>query len=184
MNKLILIMAVAILGNCLVGCTPSVELTPTPTAVVPTVTPTPTPQWTEDEQGAIDAVHKYIEVWIEVTQHLGDSGLNLNRIDEVAIGEHSNETILLWLNWIDRGLHLVGEPSFEANAVVPGVMNSQGQRFDVFVCYSLEHAYLANSDGTQVPKGTADRTTARYEVMKYTGGQYLITWNELEGEEC
>lgn len=171
------------LGNGVTGCTPNVEPTPTP-AVTPTVTPTSTPQWTTEEQAAIAAVQRYLEVWTEISQNLDDTSQGFDKIWEVATAEHATNKTVMWIDWRHSGQHLVGAPTFEVTSVAPGYSDNSGHRYHVYGCYSTEGSYLVDSDGNEVQKFTGDRLLSSYMVLRTNDDLYLVGANEAEPKPC
>ena len=162
--------AVMIIGVLLSGCTPVAEETPPPTVVTPTGTPTLA--WTEDEQAAIDAVQRYLEVWTEISQN--PQGGGWDRIRDVASDPAANDAVDLWSSWVDDNLHLVGGPVFTVDWVTPGMMDYLGNRFHVHGCYSTENGYLSDPQGNPVGNKGVERIPNEYLVILMNNGQHLV----------
>jgi len=181
-RRLTLILAVLFLA-ALAGCTPDTKETPTPEPTVYTPTPTPSPEWTPVEQGAIDTVQKYLELWAYCGQNIGS--VDLNQIRDVAWDPEGNNDLLMWGNWADQGWHLVGAPVFIPQSVVPGVIDSQGQSYDVYGCFDITNSYIADASGNPVnDEGRKDKSLGRYRVLHTVDDRYFVTENSSEGKEC
>jgi len=181
-QRITLTLAVTLLA-ALAGCTPGGQETPAPEPTVYTPVPSPTPSWSAEEQGAIDAVQKYLQLWAYLGQNIGS--VDLNQISDIAWDPEGNNDLLMWGNWADQGWHLVGAPEFTPQTVVPGVIDSQGQSYDVYGCFDITNSYIADASGNPVnDDGRKDRTLGRYRVLNTVDDQYFVTENSSEGKEC
>ena len=184
MRSLLRPLAVVLAVGMLVGCTPSPQVSPSTEVTVPSVsiTPTPTPQWTEDEQGAVDAVQRYLQVWTDIGQNLDDA--DWTTILEVAGDPAANDAQLLWAQWAGNGWHLVGGPSFIPDQVTQGALDSQGQRYHVHGCYIITGGYLADEAGDPVGNRGVDRGPSEYLVLNLNGSKYLVLEDTAEDGTC
>jgi len=71
------LLLLVLLASAMTACGPGEVTTTTPPPPPTTQPPTPSPQWTPEEQGSIDAVQRYLEVWADIghdplTNKLGD----------------------------------------------------------------------------------------------------------------
>ena len=181
-RRLTLILTLVLLA-ALAGCTPGGQETPTPEPTVYTPLPTPTPSWNAEEQGAIDAVQNYLQLWAYCGQNIGS--VDLNQIRDVAWDPEANHDLLMWGNWADQGWHLVGAPEFTPQSVIPGVIDSQGQSYDVYGCYVITDSYIADANGNSVgDEGRQDRGVGRYRVLHTVDDKYFITESDMENETC
>jgi len=184
MVRRFLAVAAVMSAVALAGCAPNGRDTPSPEPVVTTPTVSPSPQWTEEEQGAIDAVQKYLEVWTSISQDLVDS--DWNAIRDVASDPAANDATTLWFQWVDNGWHLVGAPSFEVDLVTQGGTDYQGTRYHVHGCYITTGSHLSDSDGNPLTKQGADRSTANYLVLRIVSPEdkYYVLEDVTEGNPC
>jgi len=159
--------------SALVGCTPSVEVTPTPSEPETSVIVTPTPAWTEDEQGAVDAVQRFLEMW----SYIGQNILEADWMDilQVAVPPESELNQETWTNWLTQGWHLEGSPIFIVSRVEIGVLNSSGQWYYVHGCYVIEESYISDKDGKSVgDEGRQERGLGYYKVFRVESGAYYV----------
>jgi len=182
-RRLIGVVVVALLAT-VAGCTPDGVETPSTVPVVTTPTPTPTPQWSADEQGAIDAVQRYLEVWTSISQDLVNS--DWDQIRDVASDPAANDAVTLWFQWNDNGWHLVGKPVFEADGVSQGGTDYEGTRYHVHGCYITIDAHLSDANGDPLTKQGADRGTANYLVIHQINPEekYYVLEDTREGNPC
>ena len=171
-----------LLASAVTGCGPGEVTTTTPPPPPTTPTPTPSKTWTPEEQGSIDAVQRYLEVWTDI----GHDPLNNNRtqIMDVATGQVTNDNFTQWDRWIQNGWHLTGGPSFTPEWVNTGAKDSQGQRYHVRGCYSIEEAQLVDAQGKPATNPSRTRTLTTYDVLHLTNGRYLIIKDTDEGKTC
>jgi len=181
-RSLTFVVAVLIVA-ALAGCTPDGQETPTPEPVVYTPMPTPSPEWTPVEQGAIDTVQKYLQLWAYLGQNVGS--VDLNQIREVAYDPEGNDDLLMWANWVDQGWHLVGSPEFTPQTVVAGAIDYQGQRYDVYGCFIISNSYISDSAGNSVgDEGRQERGISRYRVLHTVNNEYYVTESSMEDGTC
>ena len=182
MNHLMRSLIVLVLGGALVACTPAPETSPTPVPPTPSVTPTPTPQWTAEEQGAIDGVNHYLEVWAHVSQNLAD--ISWTALYEVAREPAYNEAYDVWETWYHNGWHLVGAPTFTATMIQPGMRDGQGQRYWVYGCYDISDAHLMDKDGKLLNNDGGDTHRAKYQVLSLNNGRHLVLEDSQQEGTC
>lgn len=177
------LVTAAVVACALAGCTSAEAPSPNPSApssvLASSPNSTPTPTWSADDQAAINAVQRYIQMWTQVTQGLPDS--DTTAIRTVAWDPLANATVTLWAQWIGRGWHLVGAPSFEPSMVTPGELDKQGQRYHVYGCYVMGDSHLSDVDGNPAGTKSGDRSPTIYDVIVTPDGQYYVI-NENEGE--
>jgi hypothetical protein len=171
---------VGLMAVGLVGCTPPPEaVVPTEdTAVVSpaevTPPPSPAPEWTEEEQIVIDSVDAYYAKWSEMSQDL--TVVDPNDIYEVAKEPLVDVVMDDWFQWLEIGLHLVGEVSFEPVNVDRVVLTEDGQSYYVDGCQNLGDSYRAFADGTPDEQtGRVDSISVTVEVVHTPDGFYLVT---------
>ena len=184
MRGLIGCLVLVLLDGVLTGCTPVVvetSLSPVLTSPSPVVT-TSTPAWTVEEQAAIDAVHRYLEVWADIGQNLPEADLLV--FYDVASDPAANDAFLQWGEWMKKGWHLVGAPSFTPDLVTSGARDHLGERFHVHGCFSIEGSYLVDSDGNQVGDRGTERGTGRTTVLHLTNDRYLVIEEVSEDDPC
>jgi len=169
------------LGCALAGCTQGAESSPTPT-IEPSVIVTPTPSWTDEEQGAIDAVQRYLEVWTGIGQDI--EGSDWEKIGEVAAAPAVTNAQDLWVRWAQNDWHLVGAPSFTATLITPGAQDHLGNRYHVYGCYDLANSHLVDSAGKYVVEQTSEIAVVNYLVLRMENTKYLVLEDSLEGETC
>ena len=182
MTRKPIVMIMVMMIAAMTGCSPDGEETPSPQPVASTPTPTPSPQWTPEEQGAIDAVQKYLEVWTNISQNLGTA--DWNQIRDVASDPAASDDVSIWTQWLGNGWHLVGAPGFIADSVALGGLDGQGQRYHVHGCYSIEGSYLVDSNGEQTGQRGADRSIALYQVIKPSDDHYYVFEDGGEDTPC
>ena len=182
-RKPVVILAVMMVA-ALTGCSPDGRETPSPQPTVYTPTPTPSPQWTTEEQGAIDAVQKYLEVWTNISQNLQTS--DWNEIRYVASDPAANDAGDLWFQWNNNGWHLVGGPVFQPDRVDLGATDSQGTRYHVHGCYITSESYLVDANGVKLGDPASDRGTANYLVIQLQNpqGKFTVLEDNVEGNQC
>ena len=182
-RRMTLIIVMTLLA-ALAGCTPDAKETPTPEATVYTPVPSPTPSWSAEEEGAIDAVQKYLEVWTDIGQNLQTA--DWNGIHDVAGDPAANDAGTLWQQWNDNGWHLVGAPTFTVDRVDEGATDYQGTRYHVHGCFISTNSYLSDVDGNPQTKQGADRATTNYLVLHMTNprDRYLVLEDTMEGNPC
>ena len=182
-RRITLTLALTLL-TALAGCTPGGQETPAPETTVYTPVPSPTPSWSAEEQGAIDAIQKYLTVWTSIGQDL--VGSDWDDIHDVAADPAANDSIDTWSLWAEKGWHLVGSPVFEVDRVAEGATDYQGTIYHVHGCYISVDAHLVDQDGATVVKQGADRSTANYLVLHMTNpaDNYYVLEDVLEGNQC
>jgi len=177
------LLVTALLAGLMVGCSPGVEPTPDPPPATPTLTPTPTPQWTAEEQRAIDAVTRYMEVWVGITQKLPD--VDQVPLRDVAGDPLRSDMFLLWGDMATKGWHLVGTPSFVPDYVNPGAHDYQGDRYHVHGCYTDTNTYIADKNGKNLGNGLANNEATNYLVLHLLKeGKYLVLEENPEDKPC
>ncbi|MDR0285888.1 MAG: hypothetical protein LBI33_13515 [Propionibacteriaceae bacterium] len=169
-------VVVVVLGVGLVGCTPGGEATPSPstgesTTVVATPSPSPTPQWTDEEQGAVDAVQRYLEVWTRI----GQDPINADwgEFNAVAIDPAVSDALTIWNTWASQGWHLVNGPVFEPESVSAGVHDIDGQVFHVRGCFLLADGYVVDSSGNRLENNGDPRAVGQFDVL-HTETRYVV----------
>jgi len=177
-------LVAAMMIVALAGCSPDGKETPGPEPVVSTPMPTPSPQWTVEEQGAIDAVQKYLEVWSDISQNLGTA--DWDAINDVASDPAVNNAVTLWFQWNDNHWHLVGKPVFNVDRVDQGGTDYQGTRYHVHGCYITVDAHLSDADGNPLTKQGADQSTANFLVMHQLNphDDYYVLDDTMEDNPC
>jgi hypothetical protein len=182
--------AVVVLGCLLAGCSPGLTgtpgyLTPTPadsTTVAPPPTMTPTPQWTQEQQAAIDAVQRYLDVSTQILQNL--STADWNQMYTVADRELVSELFPTWSRWVQEGRHLVGTPSFIPERVGEGMMDGLGDRYNVHGCYVITGSTLVDVNGQPVGTQGAERTNALFIVLHAKDNSYFVLNENTEDTTC
>jgi len=184
MTRKPVVMIAVMMVAAMTGCSPDGEETPSPQPVASTPTPTPSPQWTAEEQGAIDAVQKYLEVWTNISQNLGTA--DWDEIRDVASDPAANNAVVLWLQWNDNHWHLVGSPSLVVDRVSEGGTDNQGTRYHVHGCYITAGVHLDDASNNQLTKQGEDRTTINYLVLHMLNPQdiFYVLEDTVEGESC
>jgi len=185
MRRRLIVLVVAAVGVVgLVGCTPSGGESASPEPEVTTPGTSPSPQWTAEEQSAIDAVQRYLEVWTEIGQNIDTA--DWNTIRDVASDPAANDAGDTWVLWEEHGWHLEGSPSFEVDRVDIGATDYQGTRYHVYGCYITVNVHLADQDGNLVEKQGADRSTGNYLVLHLVdpSDKYLVLEDTSEGNPC
>ena len=184
MTRKPIVMIMVMMIAALTGCSPDGKETPSPQPTVYTPTPTPSPQWTTEEQGAIDAVQKYLTVWTDISQNLGTA--DWDTINDVASDPAVNNAVTLWFQWNDNHWHLFGAPTLEVDRVAQGATDYQGTRYHVHGCYISIGSYLLDADGNPLPKQASDRTTVNYLVLHILNPKdvYLVLEDTMEGNAC
>ena len=186
MRSLLGSLILVLVSSCLTGCWFGGDPSPTPATSTPVFTPpssTPTPKWTDEEQGAIDAVQRYFDVWTEIGQNPGEA--NWDKIYDVAndiIAEDYKQT---WQRWIDNDWHILGSPTFIPDWVTPGMINNEGHRHRVHGCLILEGSYLVDAQNSAVPMDERiERGTSNITVLHTPKGQYIVVRDEGENNPC
>ena len=164
------------------ACGPGEVTTTTPPPPPTTPTPTPSPQWTPEEQGAMDAVQRYLEVWADIGQHIPDT--DQNRIVDVASDPIRTGVILTWADWIEKGWHMVGTPTFVPDMVQPGAHDHQGDRYHVYGCYNNADTYLVDSQGKILSYGGFDHQWGYFTVLHMTNSSYIVLDEASKGKPC
>ena len=134
-----------------------------------------------EEQAAVDAVQAYLDKWTYIGQNLPD--VDYNSIREVSDGSAANNALQEWALWIQHGWHLVGTPEFELTYVSSGATDDLGTRYHVHGCYSSENAYLVDSTGAPLEKGSV-RGTALYLVLTTPDNGSGVLEETDEGQPC
>ena len=165
-------VCVLVVGFVLVGCT-------RPEPVETPVTPTST--WFRNDQQAIDAVQRYLDVWTEIGQNVDTA--DWNRIYEVAGDPVAEDDIYFWGEWKTKGQYLVGTPVITVTAVNQGSLTNQGFRRYVYTCYDATEAYLLRKDGSHVDRDL-ERFPNVYTVLDSGTGHYLVIGQQMENVTC
>ena len=175
-----------LLGCLLTGCTPGTEVSPSPSqslsSAEPTTILTPTPTWTEEEQSAIDAVHRYLEVWADISHDL--EAADWNKIYEVASDPASSNALDYWTEWLENGWHLVGGPTFIADLVTAGMQDHQGSRYHVYGCFIITSGHVEDAAGNPVESRGIERGRGRYVVLHLISGRYTVLEGVSEEGAC
>ena len=185
MKKMIVAVVAAL---ALVGCTPAEEPTPTPTPQ-PTPASTPTMEETtrgpltgEEQQEIVDAVLRYLDLWTHLAQNPQAAIPEL--IWQVAWTPAADEAVDLIEDWADAGWHLQGGPVFTPEYVIHRAESSDGDRYSVHGCYSVEDATLLDRDGVEVEGKGPQRTMIVYVVLERPDGQMFVTEDVRLDDEC
>ena len=169
--------------SALVGCTPVGEVSPTPTDTEPSIMATPTPQWTDEEQEAVDAVLRYIDMWTYIGQNLVEA--DWREIFQVAIAPETDHNQKTWESWLEQGWHLEGSPVFEPSFVEIGVSDHSGQWYYVHGCYVIENSYISDKDGNSVgDEGRRERGLALVMVLRIKTGEHFVAESKSEEGAC
>jgi len=176
------LLVTALLAILMVGCTPSVQPTPDPPSASSTPTPTPSPQWTAEEQAAVNAVARYLEVWAGITQKLPD--VDRTPIRDVTGDPLRSQIILDWKDMAARGWRLEGTPTLVPTLVTPGAHDYQGDRYHVLGCYTDVDTFIVDKDGTHLDAGLADNQAVEYLVLHLKEGQYLVLDEKSKDKPC
>ena len=139
-------------------------------------------RWTDDEQSAIDAVRRYLDLWTEISQNIGTA--DWNRIYEVAGDPVAETDISYWTEWSALGQYLVGSPDITVSSVKQGFLDSQGMRHHVYTCWDATNAYLFNLDGSRVEDRGLDRQLNAYTVVNLGPDTYRVIGQWMENETC
>ena len=184
MGNIKYMVAMFLLGCVLTGCTPGTEVSPSQSlsSAEPTTILTPTPTWTEEEQSAVDAVHRYLEVWADISHDL--EAADWNRIFEVASDPAADNNVELWREWLKNGWHLIGGPTFNADLVTPGMIDHQGSRYHVHGCYIITGAHVEDAAGNPVGNRGIERGRVKYLVLHLTSGRYIVLEEVSEEAAC
>jgi len=167
----------------LAGCAPDGGESPSPEPTVEAATPSPSPQWTAEQQGAIDAVQRYLEVWTDISQNLETA--DWNQVRDVAGDPAANNVLSQWATWFENGWHLVGGPVFTPDYAIPGALDYLGQRYHVHGCYIPSDAYLSDATGVRVSEQSLARTTVNYLVLHLEDTDRSIVIEDVsEGNPC
>jgi len=177
MTGLIRSLILGILVVSMAACTPAGETSPTPTVTLPSPSPTPTPQWTDEEQAALDAIDRYLEVWSDIGQHVTEGG-KWNTINTVAADDAATSALNVWKRWYDNGWHLEGAPTLEPTMVQIGMRDGRGQRYYVYGCYHMENAHLVDKTGTRLSGERVDTQPVLYVVLRVQNDRHFV----LEGK--
>jgi hypothetical protein len=188
MKGLRMIAGALVMGWVVAGCTPGDEpaVTPSPvpptTALPPTPTPTPTPQWNEEEQGAADAVQRYLEKWTYLAQNLATE--DVNQLREVASDPIANDDLSVFAQWMTNGWHLVGNPSFRVDKVERAVTDHTGTTLRVKGCYMIGESHVVDQTDTLVVSSRTTPMATTYSVLHLTGDGYLVVNGVGEDSTC
>ena len=178
------LLVLVLIGACLGGCTTGEP----PAASSPVVTPpstvvSETPQWTSEQQAAIDAVQRYLEVWTYISQNVDEA--DWDAIYDVAIDPTADEQIQAWKLWADNGWHLVGSPVFVPDLMTLGAMDDKGHRYHLHGCFVIEDSYIADAQGVIVPSDDRiERAAIIYTVIRTPDNKYSVFENKLEDKVC
>ena len=186
MRSLLGSLILVLVSSCLTGCWFGGDPSPTPTTSTPVFTPpssTPTPKWTDEEQGAIDAVLKYLKVLADAGQKPQEA--DWGTIYNVADDSIAKSYIQLLEKWAENKWHLVGFPEFVPDWVSLSMINSQGNRYHVHGCLIIEDSFLVNEQNEIVPmEGRNERGTADITVLHTPEGSYIVVDDESEDKSC
>lgn|GEM_PF-2225880 len=190
MRRLTGSFAIVVLGCALAGCTAGGPTTPTtgpvaisPSVAVPTSVVTLGSQWTPDEQGAIDAVQRYLEVWAQIGQGL--PGSDVDRIRDVASDPIASHAIQVWELWQQKSWHLVGSPAFTPDTVTAGAIDSQGNRYYVYGCTVIEDSYVADVNNDPIPADDrVERGTDTFTVIQTSSDVFRVLDDKAGSESC
>jgi len=184
MRRLVATVMVALVSGGLAGCVGGGGPTPSPSPVVtPSPVVSPSPTWKEKEQGALDAVYKYLDVWADISQNLAQA--DWNRIREVATDPAVNDAFLIWGEWKNKGWHVDGKPGFEPDYINLGMMDYEGDRYHVHGCYDITNTYLVDENGNHVGERGAERTIVSILVLlKASDGTYRVLQDTPEEGTC
>jgi len=182
-----LVMGAMVALFVLAGCTPGGDPVPSGTVVDPVVesttpTPSPTPTWSDTQQGAIDAVQRYLEVWTGISQNLYTADWNDIRL--VAGDPVANNDMARWSRWVSNGWHLVGGPIFTPDRVVSGMQDYLGNRYHVYGCYVKNDVYIVDDAGTPAGPTESERWQARYVVIHWKDGEFSVLEDHTEEGTC
>ena len=176
------LLLLVLLASAMTACGPGEVTTTTPPPPPTTPTPTPSPQWTPEEQGSIDAVQRYLEVWTDIGHDPAHKGMG--QIRDVAGDPIANENTDQWTGWIENGWHLTGGPSFTPELVTSGAGDYQGQRYHVRGCYSIEEAQLVDTQGKPATNPSRTRTLSTYDVLHLKNGRYVVFDSTDQEKTC
>ena len=176
--------AVVVLGLVLAGCGPGlarpseipVETVETPVEVV---TPSPSPSWSVVQQGSIDAVQRFWQVWARIAQNLETA--DWDDLHEVADDTALSNAFAVWSDWSSQGYHLSGSPTFTPSSVMESRRDHHGTQYIVRGCYSIERSTLVDSSGQPNKDRGLDRSIGIYRVLHATDGTYAVI--EIDGKE-
>jgi hypothetical protein len=178
MKKLLLMVVV---GVMLAGCTlgaPGEDVRPTP--VGSSEEPS---QWSKEEQAAIDAVDRYLTVWLEISQDL--AGQDWNRIYKVASIEIATEDIEQWMIWAEEGYQLFGAPTFTVLEVMPVEATNNDENLLVRMCLNGTESYLGTLDGEPIdPSERGSRLIGDFRVSRQEDRLLRVSGIEDNGETC
>jgi len=183
MQRLIAAVVVAVAGCSLAGCVGGGP-TPSPlTEVTPSPLVSPSPTWNDKQQGALDAVQRYLDVWTDISQHLGDA--DWNRLYEVAKDPAVNDVFRLWAQWKSRGWHVEGTPAFVPDWINPSMMDNLGNRYHVHGCYDITQTFLVDDNGNKVGERGDERHLAIYTVLhQASDGTFVVLEDAREEGTC
>ena len=178
-GPLTMVLVAALVGGCTSG-DPAVVSSSSPSV---TVSVEPTPQWTDEEQAAIDAVQRYIDVWTSISH-------DPNEVDWEIILDFAWESVVegdnqVWTRWADEKWHLVGSPTFIPDWVNSGAKDDLGARQHVHGCFVIESCYIADDQGVAVPASDRiERGTITYTVIRTADDLYSVSEIKLEDKPC
>jgi len=176
-------VALFVLGGCTPGGDPVPSGTVDPVVESITPTPSPTPTWTGEEQAAIDAVQRYLEVWTRISQNLEAADWNdlWTVADELAI----SDSFEIWTGWRMKGYYLVGSPSFTPDGVIAGMIDyARGNTYTVRGCYSIAGSTLVGPSGQPTGQRGLESSLALYQVFIATDGRSVVTKSSGMTEPC
>ena len=188
MRTLLGSLILVLISTCLTGCLSGGDPSPSPSSSrpvlkTPSVSATPTSQWTDEEQQAINAVLKYYEVWAHIGQNVDEIDLDL--IYEVAMDPNAEQNIQAWQQWVDKGWHLVGSPTFIPQMVTVGMKNSTGHQHDVHGCLTIEGSYLVDASGSTAPvKNRTERSAMIVTVFHSEDDSLVVVSDRTEKKPC
>jgi len=156
--------------------------TPTPEPVV-SVTPTLVSPWTAEEQAVIDAVTRYLSVWSRIGQDL--EAADWNEIRDVAVDPLAQADLLLWVQWQNKGWHLVGEQTFVAQGVTLDKIDDAGSWYSVDGCASIVGSDLVDAQGQSAGgPGRQDIASMRFTVLSSSNDGAFVGDSETGQTSC
>ena len=173
----------------LVGCGPEVAApseTPVETveASVEVVTPSlsPSPTWSVVQQGAINAVQRFFDEWSRIAQNLVEAEWD----DLHAVADYTaiTDAFALWSDWISKGYHLSGSPSFTPTSVILSKNDYRGKTYVIRGCYSIENATLVDLSDQPVGDRGLERSIGIYQVLLANDGTYVVIEASEMDETC
>ena len=176
-GKTLSVVCVLVLGCVLAGCGARPEPFERPSRW-----DSPTPTWTDEEQRAIDAVQRYLDLSTQIDQNIDTA--DWNRIYEVAGDPLAANDIAHWSAWSELGQHLVGAPTITVDWVSPGYLTSEGQQYYVHVCHDITGVYLFDAEGNRIEDRGSERAPGQVILLLTKNNQYLVVNERVEDGEC